>query len=151
MRDEDDAEFTRKRLVSGEGGCHRAGDAQFAGPVHLLGARCAVCPSGNDSSLDTAKMKWEMRMADDYLESGRDGRCLNIELAVLAHEIRILVEVLLMGVQSLMDNPLAAPVKEELGVLAKLAGQGAEALVALDAALDGTTEDPEVEPTRLTA
>ena len=41
--------------------------------------------------------------------------------------------------------------KEELGVLAKLAGQGAEALVALDAALDDPAEDPAEEPARLSA
>lgn len=86
-------------------------------------------------------------MADNYLETSSDSRCVNIELAVLAYEIRILVEVLLMGIQSLVENPQAAPVKEELGVLAKLAGQGADALVALDAALDA----PDERLTRLSA
>ncbi len=90
-------------------------------------------------------------MADNYSEGGQGSRCVNIELAVLAYEIRVLVEVLLMGIQSLMENPAAAPVKEELGVLAKLAGQGAEALVALDAALDDPAEDPAEEPARLSA
>ena len=90
-------------------------------------------------------------MADNYSEGGRESRCVNIELAVLAYEIRVLIEVLLMGIQSLMDNPLAAPVKEELGVLAKLAGQGADALIALDAALDEPVEDPVGEPARLSA
>ena len=90
-------------------------------------------------------------MADNYLEGDRGSRCINIELAVLAYEIRVLVEVLLMGIQSLVENPLAAPIKEELGVLAKLAGQGAEALVALDAALDRPSEDPVDEPARLSA
>ncbi len=90
-------------------------------------------------------------MAENYSERGRESRCVNIELAVLAYEIRVLIEVLLMGIQSLMDNPLAAPVKEELGVLAKLAGQGADALVALDAALDTPVEDPVGEPARLSA
>jgi hypothetical protein len=75
-------------------------------------------------------------MAENYGESGRESRSVNIELAVLAHEVRILVEVVLMGIQSLMDTPRAEPVREELAVLAKLAGQGAEALIALDAALE---------------
>lgn len=90
-------------------------------------------------------------MADNYSKGGQESRRSNIELAVLAYEIRVLVEVLLMGVQSLIDNPLAAPVKEELGVLAKLAGQGAEALIALDAALDESVEDPVAEPAKLSA
>ena len=90
-------------------------------------------------------------MADNHSESGQGSRCVNIELAVLAYEIRVLIEVLLMGIQSLMANPLAEPVKEELGVLAKLAGQGADALVALDAALDQPVEDPVGEPARLSA
>jgi hypothetical protein len=88
-----------------------------------------------------------MTMAENYGEGGRDSRNVNIELAVLAYEIRVLVEVVLMGIQSLIDNPQAEPVKEELGVLAKLAGQGAEALIALDAALD----EPAAEPARLRA
>jgi hypothetical protein len=86
-------------------------------------------------------------MADNYFAIGGDGPRVNIELAVLAYEIRILIEVLVMGIQSLIDNPQAAPIKEELGVLAKLAGQGAEALVALDAALD----EPVEERTKLSA
>jgi hypothetical protein len=90
-------------------------------------------------------------MADNHSEGGHESRCVNIELAVLAYEIRVLIEVLLMGIQSLMDNPLAAPVKEELGVLAKLAGQGADALIALDAALDKPVGDPVDEPARLSA
>jgi hypothetical protein len=90
-------------------------------------------------------------MADNYSKGGQESRRNNIELAVLAYEIRVLIEVLVMGVQSLMDNPLAAPVKEELGVLAKLAGQGAEALIALDAALDGSVDDPVQEPAKLSA
>jgi hypothetical protein len=83
-----------------------------------------------------------MSMAEACVESGRQSRDMNVELSVLAYEIRILVEVLMMGIQSLMDNPLAEPVREELGVLAKLAGQGTEALIALDAALDESTEEP---------
>jgi hypothetical protein len=90
-------------------------------------------------------------MADNYSKGCQESRRSNIELAVLAYEIRVLIEVLVMGVQSLMDNPLAAPVKEELGVLAKLAGQGAEALIALDAALDEPVDDPVKEPAKLSA
>lgn len=76
-------------------------------------------------------------MADDGVDGCRCCRNRDIELASLAHEIRILVEVLLMGLQSLMEHPQAEQVRSELGVLSKLAGQGTEALVALDAALDG--------------
>ena len=82
-------------------------------------------------------------MAEQYAEGGPENRNLDIELSVLAYEVRVLVEVVLMGLQSLMDAPQAGPVKQELGVLAKLAGQSAEALIALDAALD--------EPPRLRA
>jgi hypothetical protein len=80
-------------------------------------------------------------MADDHFS--RESRVPSIELATLAYEIRIVVEVLSMGIHSLMDNPGAEAIRSELGVLAKLAGQGTEALVALDAALD--------EPVRLRA
>ena len=86
-------------------------------------------------------------MADNYLETSCDGRFHSIELAVLAYEIRVLIEVLLMGITSLIEDPQAAPIREELGVLAKLAGQGADALIAFDAAL----ETPDEGLTRLSA
>ncbi len=81
-------------------------------------------------------------MADNHVEHDRNSGGLTIELAVLAYEIRILVEVLMMGIQSLADKPEAEPVREELGVLAKLAGQGTDALIALDAALDTPVREP---------
>jgi hypothetical protein len=89
-------------------------------------------------------------MADDGGVGCRCCRNRDIELASLAHEIRILVEVLLMGIQSLMEHPQAAQVRNELGVLAKLAGQGTEALAALDGALDGADEaqNPSERPER---
>jgi hypothetical protein len=85
-----------------------------------------------------------MSIAENYVERVRENRGDNVELAVLAYEIRVLIEVVLMGLESLMDQPQAILVKDELAVLAKLAGQGAEALVSLDAALDA-------EPVRLRA
>lgn len=81
-------------------------------------------------------------MADNHVEHDRNSGGLTIELAVLAYEIRILVEVLMMGIQSLIDKPEAEPVREELSVLAKLAGQGTDALIALDAALDTPVREP---------
>jgi hypothetical protein len=77
-----------------------------------------------------------MSIAENYVERARESRGDKVEAAVLACEIRVLIEVVLMGLESLMEAPQAILVKEELAVLAKLAGQGTEALVALDAALD---------------
>jgi hypothetical protein len=77
-----------------------------------------------------------MSIAENYVERSRENRGDNVELAVLAYEVRVLIEVVMMGLESLMEAPQAILVKEELAVLAKLAGQGTEALVALDAALD---------------
>jgi hypothetical protein len=85
-----------------------------------------------------------MSIAENYAEHTRESRTDKLEASVLAYEIRVLLEVVLMGLESLMEVPQAILVKEELAVLAKLAGQGTEALVALDAALDD-------EPVRLRA
>lgn len=78
----------------------------------------------------------EMSIVENYVERPRESRSDKVELAVLAYEVRVLIEVVMMGLESLMEAPQAILVKEELAVLAKLAGQGSDALVALDAALD---------------
>ena len=60
-----------------------------------------------------------------------------IEIATLFHELRIAVEALLMGIKTLLQKPEAAPVVDQLGILATLAHQGAETIAALDTALQG--------------
>ena len=68
---------------------------------------------------------------------------LRIEIATLFSELRIAIEALVMGIRTVLNKAEAVLMKADLEILATLAQQGAEAIAAHDAAMEGLLRRPE--------
>jgi len=67
---------------------------------------------------------------------GAGNNDLRVEVATLLFELRIAIEATTVGIKNIIDKPIAAPIRGELSILFRLVEQGAEALNALDGAME---------------
>ena len=82
-------------------------------------------------------------MADNENKDASAEGNLRIEIATLFSELRIAIEALVMGIRTLLQKAEAVLVKADLEILAMLAQRSAEAIAALDTALEGLIRRPE--------
>ena len=82
-------------------------------------------------------------MADNENKDASAEGNLRIEIATLFSELRIAIEALVMGIRTVLNKAEAVLMKADLEILATLAQQGAEAIAALDAAMEGLLRRPE--------
>ena len=78
-----------------------------------------------------------MADSEDTLPTG-EGNHIRIEARRLIFEVRIIMESVAQGLEALQALPEAVLVKEQLGVLRKLAAQAAEALEAFSEVISVT-------------